>query len=102
VDGLAGREVHTLQPIGDVDPIVFHSLLVGIREGIDDEEDQDIESEDGDEFQALDDYVGHIVVRHDLVYSMGEENTWIVVCQLSNVACKCIDALRRKTSEDML
>jgi hypothetical protein len=95
------RGVHTLQPVGYMDTVILHSLLVWIREGIDDEEDENVEPEDGNEFEALNDNICHIIVRHDLVHGMGEEDARVVVRKFRYTACQSVNALRGEASQDV-
>jgi len=92
----------TLQPVGYVDSIIFEALLVGIGQSVQDDEGEDVETHVRDILERLDDNVGKVVICHDLVHGVGEEDARITVSQLSDCSREGFDRLVRQPPHDVL
>ena len=85
----------TLQPIGRVHTIVLDSFFVRIRQSIQDDVYEDIEPHVRCIPQCLYYHARQIVIGHNLVDCVGEEDARIAVCNLRDRSAQRVDGVMR-------
>lgn len=65
----------TLKPVRGVDAIILDPLLIRVSQGIQNHEHEHVKAHIGRILQNLNDDPGKVVVRHDLIHRIPEEDT---------------------------
>jgi hypothetical protein len=91
--GEGGRQ--TLKPVSGVNSIIFDPLLIRIGQRIQNHEDEDIETHIGRVLQNLNDHPGEVVVCHDLIDGISEEDARVRMGKLGHRSGEAVDSVVR-------
>ena len=83
----------TLKPIRGVDAIILDPLLIWIGQRIQNHEHEHVEAHVCRVLQNLNDNPGEVIVRHDLVYRVSEEDTRVRMRELRHRSGKTVDGI---------